>query len=177
MHPTSSDAFEPLHSRGLATPVPGPADLLDCVRDELALTTSFTGVLQDEARILADGAEPADLAAVTRKKNELTDALAKTAESRNALLQSLGHAHDREGLLSAAQTRPELADVIQRLFDQTVQASLLNQGNGQIIERFLNHHTQALNVLHHLTGRSQLYDARGRTRPTAGPRTGHSKRA
>lgn len=164
-----------------STPTSGtrtdPARLLPELQAESRLVTDFIKALQKEADILASGAPMDALEQVTSEKNTFADGLASQAKKRNQLLANLGYAADRVGLLAIAADHTQLLDAVHILLDATEQARLLNLGNGQIIDRYLNHHGQALQVLHHLTGRSQLYDARGRTRPTTRPRTGHSHSA
>ena len=160
-----------------SAPAPDHHTLLACLEAEITLLSDFVGALQKEADVLSAGAELSALETVTNEKNRFAEKLDQHSAQRNTLLDAMGYAPDRSGLVAAAAAHPLLADAVQQVLDTTRQASLLNTGNGQIIERFLKHHGQALDVLHHLTGRSQLYDARGRTRPTAAPRTGHSKSA
>ncbi|HLR12953.1 MAG TPA: flagellar protein FlgN [Burkholderiaceae bacterium] len=164
-------------SPATGTTTPDPSLLLHHLQTETALVSSFIKVLQREAEILATGAQPEALDHITTEKNTHADKLGSQAQTRNQLLAAMGHAADRPGLLAAAGNHPQLLEAVHALLDGTEQARLLNLGNGQIIDRYLNHHGQALQVLHHLTGRSQLYDARGRTRPTTRPRTGHNKSA
>lgn len=154
-----------------------PGALQQQLQQETRRVVEFISVLQEEADILASGAQPEALDTITTRKNTLADQLDALGQARNQLLASMGHGPDRTGLLAAAGAHPRLVDAVHALLDGIEQARLLNLGNGQIINRFLNHHGQALQVLHHLTGRSQLYDARGRTRPTTLPRTGHNKSA
>lgn len=151
--------------------------LSTCLNTEIESVNRFLKVLQQEANVLSEGALDETLNQVTAQKNNCAAELEELASQRNNLLFNLGFEPDQNGLINAVKTYPELATLVQTLLDTTAQASIFNTGNGQIIERFLNHHKQALDVLHHLTGRSQLYDASGRTRPTSKPRTGHNKQA
>lgn len=146
------------------------------LQSELQCVQGFLSVLQQESNTLAQGAEPEQLNEITTKKNNYVTELSGLAVIRNRLLKELDLETDREGLIELAQQRSELLEVIQSLLDTTAQASILNHGNGQIVDRFLNNHQQALDVLYHLTGRSQIYDAKGRSKPTTRPRTGHTKR-
>lgn len=156
---------------------PDYTTLAQCLLAETTEIKHFISLLQKEAAILADGAPINKLEALTAQKNQHAETLAKQAQQRNQILGAMGLGTDRAGLLAAAGDHPQLLEAVHALLDGTEQARLLNLGNGQIIDRFLRHHGQALQVLHHLTGRSQLYDARGRTRPTQTPRTGHNKSA
>lgn len=144
---------------------------------ELECVQAFLTTLQQESDVLAQGAEPEDLNNITQEKNEHAIQLSGLATKRNNLLKELGLENDREGLQELAEQNPEILETVQALIDTTAQASILNHGNGQIIDRFLNNHQQALDVLYHLTGRSQIYDAKGRSKPTRRPRTGHNKSA
>lgn len=142
---------------------------------ELKCVQAFLHTLQQESQVLAEGAEPENLNKITEDKNNHAIELSGLAAKRNNLLKEANLENDREGLLQLAEQKPDLIEIIQSLIDTTAQASILNHGNGQIIDRFLNNHQQALDVLYHLTGRSQIYDAKGRSKPTRRPRTGHSK--
>lgn len=143
---------------------------------ELECVQAFLSVLQKESQVLAEGADPEQLNQITTEKNDYAAQLSNLSGNRNKILKSLDLETDREGLQSLAEGKPEFIEVIQKLIDTTAQASILNHGNGQIIDRFLSNHQQALDVLYHLTGRSQIYDAKGRSKPTNRPRTGHTKR-
>lgn len=156
---------------------PDTTALLHHLQTEASKVSHFISLLEKEADILATGARPDELNQITTEKEQAADKLSIQAEYRNALLGAMGYENGHTGLIAVAQNHPQLLDTIHTLLDSIEQARLLNLGNGQIIERFLRHHGQALQVLHHLTGRSQLYDAQGRTRPTTSPRTGHNKSA
>ena len=143
------------------------------LKQETDLITQFIALLKKEATVLSDGAHHDALAPITKKKNEYALQLEKLAERRNACLSGLGYGVDRIGLEAGITDDPALLAPVRQLFERTSQASILNTGNGRIITRFLNHNQQALDVLQHLTGRSTLYDASGRKRPTSRPQATH----
>ena len=140
--------------------------LLSFLEQETALVIRFVSVLQDEAKVLEDGAAGAALTETTQQRNELTDALTDVAAQRNACLSELGFGTDGQGLEAAARAHPELAAAKDELLRQTEQAKTLNEANGRIIEVYLDHNQRTLDTLRRLAGVGDIYDASGRTRPT-----------
>lgn len=141
------------------------ARLQACLENEIALVSDFIVLLETEARILADGGDEKALEASTAKKDIYADQLIKAGENRQALLATLGYGADRAGLDAAAKDHPALRTASDRLLEQTRIASELNASNGTIIDTFLAHNQQALDMLRVLAGSGDLYDAKGRTRP------------
>lgn len=150
-------------------------ELRHCLRQETDLVLQFIALLENEAGVLADGAAHDALAPITEQKNEYAVQLEKQAAQRNACLAKLGYGIDKAGLEAAIGDYPDLFEAVRQLLECTAQASILNTGNGRIITRVLSHNQQALDVLQHLTGRSDLYDASGRKRPTSRPQATHIK--
>lgn len=150
-------------------------DLRHHLQQETDLVLQFIGLLEKEADVLADGAAHDALTPITEQKNEYAEKLEKQAGLRNACLGTLGYGVDKDGLEAAVSDFPDLLEAVRQLLDTTAQASMLNTGNGRIIGRVLNHNQQALDVLQHLTGRSDLYDASGRKRSTSRPQGTHIK--
>lgn len=150
-------------------------DLRQYLQQETDLVIQFIALLEKEAQVLADGAAHDALTPITEQKNEYAGKLEKQAEIRNACLGKLGYGIDKNGLEAAISNHADLLEPVRQLLDATAQASILNTGNGRIIARVLSHNQQALDVLQHLTGRSDLYDASGRKRPTARPQGTHIK--
>jgi len=140
--------------------------LLACLEKETDLVARFIAVLQDEARVLEDGAVEAALIETTERRNTLTDALLETAAQRNAELAALGFSSDGAGLEAAVQAHPELAPAKEALLRHTEEARALNESNGRIIEVFLDHTKRSVEILRRLTGMGDIYDASGRKRPT-----------
>lgn len=154
---------------------PDTDSLLHCIQQETELVSAFITLLEREADVLASGAEHAALEPITTQKNDYAEQLDRQARQRNAMLMAMDHGVDKDGLLAAVNDDGSLFEPVRQLLEHTARASMLNTGNGRIITRFLNHNDQALDVLRHLTGRSDLYDARGRKRPTAQSPTTHIK--
>lgn len=149
--------------------------LRHCIEHETNLVTAFINTLEEEAEVLAAGGDADSLASTTAKKNESAEKLEQAARQRNAVLNAMGCGSDKEGLEAAVGKHPELHDLVSQLFDQTARASMLNTSNGRILSHFLAQNQQALDILQHLTGRSDLYDAKGRKRPTTRPDATHIK--
>lgn len=145
--------------------------LLNCLQQETELVVTFIVLLESEAQTLAEGATHDALTPITAQKNDIAEQLDQRATERNAILTAMGYGIDKDGLEAAITDHPDLLEPVRQLLDHTAQASVLNTGNGRIITRFLSHNQEALDVLQHLTGRSTLYDASGRKRPTAQPRS------
>lgn len=160
----------------MPTATPDLDALRHSLEQETDLVAKFVVLLEQEAEVLATGAEHDALTPITAQKNEYAEKLDKQSAERNACLNALGYDNDKDGLEAAISDNPDLYEPVRQLLEKTAQASILNTGNGRIIARVLNHNQQALDVLHHLTGRSSLYDASGRTRPTvARPQSTHIK--
>lgn len=137
--------------------------------------TTFVDLLQREADTLASGAENDALTALTLQKDEYAAQLGNLALQRNSILTAMDYGVDKNGLEAVVTDHPELYESVRHLLDQTAQASILNTGNGRIIDRFLSHNQHALDVLQQLTGRGDLYDARGRKKPNTRPAATHIK--
>ncbi|AEC19300.1 putative chaperon of flagellar synthesis [Pusillimonas sp. T7-7] len=136
-----------------------------CLENETSLVCEFIELLEAEAQVLTDGGHEEELAVSTAKKDAYARQLAQAAETRQTLLATLGHGADRTGLDAAANEYPALRAASDRLLEQTRKASELNASNGAIIDTFLEHNQQALDMLRTLAGAQSLYDAKGRTRP------------
>lgn len=139
--------------------------LLACLEKEAHLMSEFLHILQDEAKVLEEGASETALADSTARKNTTSDKLIEVAAERNSLLSTLGFEADGPGLTEAASQHPGLAAARQALLDITAQARELNEANGRIIEVFLDHNQRTLDTLRRLAGVGDIYDASGRTRP------------
>ncbi|HLT99234.1 MAG TPA: flagellar protein FlgN [Burkholderiaceae bacterium] len=136
-----------------------------CLEKEANLMGEFLQILQEEAKVLEEGATEQALADTTERKNATADRLMEVAEVRNSMLQSMGFGSDGAGLSEAARQHPSLEQVRQALVDVTNQARSLNEANGRIIEVFLEHNQRALDTLRRLAGVGDIYDASGRKRP------------
>lgn len=145
---------------------PTVSDLQACLEKETELVGRFLTVLQDEAKVLEEGAAEAALIEITQRRNDLTDALVAAAAERNTQLSALGFASDGPGLEAAIKAHPELAPVRDELLRQTDEARNLNASNGSIIEVFLEHNQRTLDTLRGLAGAGDIYDASGRKRPS-----------
>lgn len=151
------------------------ATLRACLQQETELINTFVDLLQRESEILASGAENDALTALTLQKNEYATQLARLATQRNDVLNKMGYGADKTGLEAMVADHPDFYEPARSLLDITAQASILNTGNGRIIDRFLSHNQHALDILQHLTGRSDLYDARGHKQSTKRPTATHIK--
>lgn len=149
--------------------------LRECLQQETDLVTRFVTLLEQEAEVLAAGAAHDALTPITEKKNNYAEKLDQQTGKRNSILNKLGYGTDKVGLEAIIGDYSELYEPIRQLLTQTAQASILNTGNGRIIARFLNQNQQALDMLQHLTGRSDLYDASGHKHPTSRPAAHHLK--
>lgn len=143
---------------------PSPAALLKCLETEAGLIRDFIAVLQDEARVLEEGASDTALSEVTARKNAAADALARAAEERNAQLAAMAFGTDGPGLQAAAEAHPMLAEPRRILLELAEQARSFNENNGQIIQVFLEHNERTLEVLRRIASRGDVYDASGRKR-------------
>ena len=157
----------------MPTAKPESGSLHHCIQQETDQVSAFIKLLEREAEVLAAGAENDALAPITAQKNDYADQLERQAIERNVILTAMGYGTDKDGLLGVVNDYAEFFEPVRCLLEHTARASVLNTGNGRIISRFLNHNQETLSVLKHLTGRSDLYDATGRKRPTAQARSTH----
>lgn len=136
-----------------------------CLEKELRLMGEFLQILEEEAKVLEEGATESALAETTTRKNAIADALATSAAERNAALSEMGLEADGPGLCAAADAHPTLAGLRRELLNATERAREQNEANGRIIEVFLEHNQRTLDTLRRLTGVGDIYDASGKTRP------------
>src|SRR5690606_33711725 len=125
----------------------------------------FLQILQDEAKVLEEGATEQALTDTTQRKTATAETLREAATERKAMLQALGFGTDGAGLSQAVQQHPSLSAAREALVSITEQARALNEANGRVIEVFLEHNQRALDTLRRLAGVGDIYDASGRTRP------------
>jgi len=140
------------------------AALQACLEKEASLMREFLLILQDEAKVLEEGATEDALAGTTARKNSAADTLTEIAAQRNALLQALGFDADAPGLAAAVDANPSLSSSSQAMLDIAAQARALNEANGRIIDVFLDHNQRTLDTLRSLVGGGDIYDASGRKR-------------
>ncbi|PLC52213.1 flagellar biosynthesis protein FlgN [Pollutimonas nitritireducens] len=136
--------------------------LEQCLEQEVDLVQSFISVLEEEAQALTEAGDTDALGESTVAKNRYADQLALVADERQALLAQLGYPGDKPGLDAAALNHPQLRDLCKALLEKADTASQLNASNGIVINTFLAHNQQALDMVRGLVGASNLYDASGR---------------
>lgn len=138
-------------------------DLLHSLHQELELMQHFFYALEKENTLLLSNYANHDLYDLTELKNSYTDQLLHAAQKRDAKLLELELAKGREGLLAAQHHYPELATVIDSLFELSTKAQELNEQNGVLIHAYLDYTQQALNALKQASPTSAgVYDASGK---------------
>ncbi len=136
--------------------------LQQCLEQENDLVQAFIAVLEEEAQALEVTGNIDALAESTEAKNRYAEQLAQVAEERQSLLGQLGYPGDKPGLDAAALDHPQLRELCKALLEKAAIAGTMNASNGVIINTFLVHNQQALDMVRGLVGASNLYDASGR---------------
>lgn len=99
---------------------PNPDALRQSIEEEITLVAAFITLLEEEANVLADGADAEALGKVTAGKNKAADNLAKAAQQRNTLLDAMGAGIDKEGLETVVTRYPQLYEPVRQLLEKTV---------------------------------------------------------
>jgi len=131
---------------------------------ETVLMRTFLDSLDAEARALTAPIDDQALAGAVHRKTTQANALQTAAQTRAALLATLGFADAQQGLDPVVQQYPALRPAIDALVALAAQAHAKNQENGIVIQLWQRHHQDALSALQSLSGASEprLYDVCGR---------------
>jgi flagellar biosynthesis/type III secretory pathway chaperone len=132
--------------------------LLELLSREREETDAFVAILEQEAQILAAGADPQALADVTQSKWYRAHALNALCMERQALLGTMGPAVNMEAL-SAKHT--EIAEIWRKLKPALEYARVLNASNGVVIEELRKSTEEAMASLSSASGQVTVYTATG----------------
>ncbi len=140
------------------------AALQAALQAETGALERFASLLQDEALVLQQGADPFALGRLAQDKMACATQLQQAAGLRNQALIEQGFEPDQPGLRACAQRHAALAGTIDALLQACQAARQKNLEHGHIIHTLMQYNQSALDTLRHLVGDSSLYDARGRMR-------------
>lgn len=134
-----------------------------CLEHEIDLMRQFIGVLQNEAQALELPNDDKALKASTTQKMHFSELLGQASHRRCTQLKELGFSADRAGLDAAAIKHPALQVPCSLLYASAIEADSLNTANGAVIDTYLKHNQQAIDLLRNIAGLDNLYNAYGRT--------------
>ncbi len=124
-------------------------ELVSVISAEVAETTVFISLLQEEQEALQSG-KIDSLEVVAEKKTESLTRLAPYSMHRNRILTDAGYASDRIGIDAWLEARPgdeAVRTVWRQLQDHAQQARELNRINGELIQMRVQQNNQILDVL------------------------------
>lgn len=137
--------------------------------------SAFVQVLEAEGAALSQRAAPAELGALTDRKNRLADQLQQLGQERDAALQALGYEPGHAGANAAAAAMPAIAPAWAALQTTANTARQLNERSGIFIRTHLQFANDALAALRSAATSTTPYGADGR--PAGGFASGRSRQA
>lgn len=142
-----------------------PVDSLQaCLKQEDALITEFSAILEEETKVLVGPGNVDALHDVTERKGNVAQQLVDLSHTRDGLLAELGLPAGHAGTEQAAVQHPQLSGVWQALLTKSASANEINMRNGALIDVHLRYNQQSLDALRNLGGMgvTSTYDAQGR---------------
>ncbi|MGE8691224.1 MAG: flagella synthesis protein FlgN [Achromobacter sp.] len=138
--------------------------LQSCMRQEDALITEFSAILEEETEVLVGPGNVGALQEITERKSSVARKLVDLSQTRDTLLAEIGLPSGHSGTEQAAALHPQLAGVWQALLTKSASANEINLRNGALIDVHLRYTQQSLDALRNLgaAGSPATYDARGR---------------
>ena len=151
----------------MAASSPSAIALAGLLAEELREVDAFVELLQQEQEQLATSGNVDSLLPLVEKKSGFATRLASLSNRRDRLLADAGLEPGRAGmeaLIAADPGASALASQWQKLLAQAVEARTLNDTNGKLIARRLQHNQQALEALMSATERAATYGPDGQQR-------------
>ncbi len=139
--------------------------LQSCMRQEDALITEFSAILEEETEVLVGLGSVVTLQEITERKGDVARKLVDLSQVRDSLLAEIGLPAGHTGTEQAAVLHPQLSGVWQALLSKSASANEINLRNGALIDVHLRYTQQSLDALRGLGaagGTVSTYDARGR---------------
>ncbi len=139
--------------------------LQSCMRQEDALITEFSSILEEETEVLVGLGSVEVLQEITERKGNVARQLVDLSQVRDSLLTEIGLPPGHTGTEQAAALHPQLSGVWQALLDKSASANEINMRNGALIDVHLRYTQQSLDALRNMGvagGATNTYDARGR---------------
>lgn len=142
-----------------------PVDALQsCMRQEDALITEFSAILEEETEVLVGPGNVGALQTITERKGRVAQQLVDLSDTRDGLLAEIGLPAGHTGTEQAAVLHPWLSGVWQALLSKSASANEINMRNGALIDVHLRYTQQSLDALRDINGAkgNVTYDAYGR---------------
>ncbi|MNT08793.1 FlgN protein [compost metagenome] len=142
-----------------------PVDALQsCMRQEDALITEFSAILEEETEVLVGLGNVGALQTITERKGRVAQQLVDLSGTRDSLLAEIGLPAGHTGTEQAAVLHPQLSGVWQALLSKSASANEINMRNGALIDVHLRYTQQSLDALRDINGAkgNVTYDAYGR---------------
>lgn len=143
-----------------------PVDSLQaCMRQEDALITEFSAILEEETEVLVGPGNVGALQTITERKARVAQQLVDLSDTRDGLLAEIGLPIGHAGTEQAAVLHPQLSDTWQALLTKSASANEINMRNGALIDVHLRYTQQSLDALRNVNGAGgapSTYDAQGR---------------
>lgn len=135
-----------------------------CMKQEDALITEFSTILEEETKVLVGPGNVDVLHDVTERKSNIAQQLVDLSHTRDGLLAEIGLPAGHAGTEQAAMQHPQLSDVWQALLAKSASANEINMRNGALIDVHLRYTQQSLDALRQIGGldNTSTYDAQGR---------------
>ncbi len=138
-----------------------------CMKQEDALITEFSSILEEETKVLVGPGNVDALHDITERKGNIAQQLVDLSHTRDGLLAEIGLPAGHAGTEQAAVQHPQLSDVWQALLAKSASANEINMRNGALIDVHLRYTQQSLDALRQIggLGGTSTYDAQGRGAP------------
>lgn len=135
-----------------------------CMKQEDALITEFSAILEEETKVLVGPGNVDALHDITERKGNIAQQLVDLSHTRDGLLAEIGLPAGHAGTEQAAAQHPQLSDVWQALLAKSASANEINMRNGALIDVHLRYTQQSLDALRQIggLGGTSTYDAQGR---------------
>ena len=135
-----------------------------CMKQEDALITEFSSILEEETKMLVVPGNVDALHDITERKGNIAQQLVDLSHTRDGLLAEIGLPAGHAGTEQAAVQHPQLSDVWQALLAKSASANEINMRNGALIDVHLRYTQQSLDALRQIggLGGTSTYDAQGR---------------
>jgi len=135
-----------------------------CMKQEDALITEFSSILEEETKVLVGPGNVDALHDITERKGNIAQQLVDLSHTRDGLLAEIGLPACHAGTEQAAVQHPQLSDVWQALLAKSASANEINMRNGALIDVHLRYTQQSLDALRQIggLGGTSTYDAQGR---------------
>ncbi|HRL20457.1 flagellar export chaperone FlgN [Alcaligenes sp. SDU_A2] len=140
--------------------------LQTCLADHLQTLPQLEAILLEEKELLLGQFEPQELAQLTLRKYQVLEKIEQLDQQRIALLQDRELDTQLPGLRQAA-AQDQISDILDQVLELGEHLRALNENNGILVNTFLADNQQALDALAAFSGRSNVYDASGKSQSSS----------